>query len=85
MSTVQNAVAIARSNTRRPSRAITAALIAGPLLFLLSSLNAVFAASAKARRRRRDYEALLDQPDHLLKDIGLTRAQLLEALQRSRR
>jgi uncharacterized protein YjiS (DUF1127 family) len=33
-------------------------------------------------RRQRDYRRLLEMPDYLLEDIGLTRAQVIAAMQR---
>jgi uncharacterized protein YjiS (DUF1127 family) len=33
-------------------------------------------------RHRRDYRYLLEQPDHLLADIGVTRAQVVAAMRK---
>ena len=48
-----------------------------------SSWFAIFSSSLSAyRQRQRDYEHLLELPDYLLTDIGVTRQQLIQTRHR---
>ncbi len=53
----------------------------GSLPHLLAALSAQYLAW---RRRRRDQEALLRQPDYLLRDIGLERREIEVAVRGGR-
>ena len=58
----------ASQRTRRPRRALSAGL----------ALKVADAARSRFRRQR-DYRRLLELPDYLLDDVGLTRAEISAA------
>lgn len=53
-----------------------------PYRGLLPLLGEIASNLRDSRRRQRDYQHLLELPDYLLTDIGLTRQQLVEARRR---
>jgi uncharacterized protein YjiS (DUF1127 family) len=63
----------------------SAAAPAPRLRFPLRALRALLDRWAEAERERRNLQALLSLPDHLMKDVGVTRGDLRLALRRARR